>query len=191
MKKFFFSNRKKFITFRWKFKSCVAVNFMKFFFEKIKKSEQSFSLFVLAISSTASLPQSKIALWHLGRKANLLNWLLLLFRCSDFYIRSSAIVKDGRNEKRFLYERHVHGRWIYDVLLRGWIWSQLILFEGGGFKVFEVFSSLCGYVKCVWLIKGYCQLLKLKISVHPKPPFSWILNEGVVARESHKNYCKD
>lgn len=60
--------------------------------------------------------------------------------------------------------------------------------------VVEVFVILCGYVKCVWLIKGYCQLLKLKISVHPTISYNWILNEGgeshkkIIAKSKHKYY---
>lgn len=56
-------------------------------------------------------------------------------------------------------------------------------------EVAEVSHLLRLHVKCVWLIKGYCQLLKLKISVHPIKRCttlddlrSWIRNEG----KSHK-----
>lgn len=45
----------------------------------------------------------------LGRKANLLNWLLLLFRCFAFYIRHQHKVKDGEMSD-FHTQGHVHRR---------------------------------------------------------------------------------
>lgn len=97
-----------------------------------------------------------------GRKLNLLNWLLLLFRCSDFYIRHQPKWKMGEAKEIFVRDMCMGGEFM--TFYRG-VGFHLSHFGKGG--VVEVVLVLCGYVKCVWLIKGYCQLLKLKISAHP------------------------
>lgn len=105
--------------------------------------------------NSSLLPYSTIALWHFRRKKNLLNWLLLLFRSSDFYIRHQQSERFGGRRRDGRRDMCMGGEFM--TFIEGLALIVATLRDDSG-----VSHLLCGYVKCVWLIKGYCQLLNWK-----------------------------
>ena len=103
MKKFFssFPNREKFITFEWIFFFKNSVWFLNDDEEKGKNLSPPcachFHHQLFYFTSHNKWLRYDIP----GRKLNLLNWLLLLFRCSDFYIRHQPEWKMGEMKRDF------------------------------------------------------------------------------------------